>query len=56
MNNETLKEQAIVAIENLFYDKSVSLEMAIENMEELEDMINLNISALREDIRNQNND
>lgn len=46
-----LLEEAKRAIEELFSDKSVSLETALENMEILRDEIEMYIDAIKGDIR-----
>jgi len=45
-NNEELYKDALEAINNLFADKSVSVESAISNLENLRDEIDLLIDSL----------
>lgn len=51
MTNETLFEQAEKAINDLFSDSSVSLEICLTNMQALKDGIDINMAGLRDDIR-----
>ena len=44
------KDDAEKAIDALFADDSYSVEQAIENMQELAELIESNIGALREDL------
>ena len=53
MDNETLYNLAIEAIDNLFSDKSVSLETALENMRTLREEIGIKIDCLENDLRAQ---
>ena len=48
--NETYLEDARRAIQNLFGDTSVSIEVAIQNMEELRDEIEMTINVLKADL------
>lgn len=50
MSNEELLEKAKKAIDDLFSDRSVSVETAIENMEELQGDIESKIDALNCDL------
>ena len=50
MTNEELLENARKAIEVLFSDTSVSVEMAIENLQSLRDEIEISIRALQADL------
>ena len=52
MTNEELYNLAEEAIDNLFYDKSVSLETALENMHALQANIEIKIDCLEVDLRN----
>lgn len=51
--NRELYSKAEAAIEELFSDTSVSLQQAIENLEELKGTIDMYISALEEDMEVQ---
>ena len=47
MDNDELYKEALVAINKLFFDRSVSQEKAIENLEGLRDEIDILIDSLR---------
>lgn len=51
--NHILFTKAEEAMEKVFSDTSVELEMALENMQALKDGIEISISALKVDIKNE---
>lgn len=53
MTNEELKKHAANAVQELMSDQSVSLEVAIDNLEELSADIDGYIMALKEDLKRE---
>lgn len=56
MTNDQLKHAAIVAIEALFYDKSVTIDEAKDGLQELIDMIDDLMNSLDNSEEDENDD